>query len=110
MGVGIKEKDLKKLAPSKWSVVSKKERKRVRFSTGVDTQSSRNLDRKITLRRAKNTLVASVRGTISLEPKLDFPQVRNFKKESSASFPRTPRSPKSDIGSYVYRARESRRK
>ena len=73
-------------------------------------RSSQNLDRKITLWRAKNTQVASIRGTISLEPKLDFLQVWNFKKESSASFPRTPRSPKSDIGSYVYRARESGRK
>ncbi len=52
-------------------------------------RSSRNLDWKIAHQRAKNTLVTSVRGTISLEPKLDCPQVQNFKEEGSASFPTT---------------------
>ena len=33
-------------------------------------RSSRNLDRKMTLRRAKNTPTASVRGTVSREPKI----------------------------------------
>ena len=32
-----------------------------------------NLDQKITLRRAKHSLTASVRGTIPPEPKLDLP-------------------------------------
>uniref|UniRef100_A0A2N9F447 Retrotransposon gag domain-containing protein n=1 Tax=Fagus sylvatica TaxID=28930 RepID=A0A2N9F447_FAGSY len=49
----------------------------------------------------KNTLVASIPKAISLEPKLYFSQVQNFKEEGIASFPRTPRSLKTDIGSYV---------
>ena len=73
-------------------------------------RSSRNPDRKITLQRAKNTLVASVRWTISLEPKLGFPQVRNFKKEGSTSFPTTSRTSKTDVGNYVYHACKNRRK
>jgi hypothetical protein len=71
---------------------------------------SRNPDPKITLRRAKNTPVVSVPGTISLEPKIGFSQVQNFKGESSASFPMVLRTSKTDIGSYVNRAREGRRK
>ena len=59
----------------------------------------RNLDRKIALRQAKKTLVASVHGTIALQPELDFLQVQNFKKEGSASFPTVPRTSKTDIGS-----------
>ena len=58
----------------------------------------------------ENTLTASIRGIASREPKLSFMQVQNFKKEGSVSFPAKPRSPKSDIGSYVYRTRENRRK
>ena len=38
-------------------------------------RSSQNLDRKIALRWAKNTPVASAHRTISLQPKLGFPQV-----------------------------------
>ena len=49
----------------------------------------------------KNTLVASVPEAISLEPKLYFLQVQNFKEEGITSFPRTPRSLKTDIGSYI---------
>ena len=37
--------------------------------------SSQNLNQKQVLRRAKNTPVASVCETVSLEPKLGFPQV-----------------------------------
>uniref|UniRef100_A0A2N9FM93 Uncharacterized protein n=1 Tax=Fagus sylvatica TaxID=28930 RepID=A0A2N9FM93_FAGSY len=47
----------------------------------VFPRSSRNLNRKTAFRRAKNTLTTSVRGTVSLKPKLNFPQVHNFKKE-----------------------------
>ena len=36
---------------------------------------SRNLDRKNVLQQTKNTPAALVRGTISREPKLGFPQV-----------------------------------
>ena len=61
-------------------------------------QPSRNLDREIALRRAKNTLVASIRETISLRAKLGFPQVQNFKKEGSAIFPMVPRTSKTDVG------------
>jgi hypothetical protein len=62
-------------------------------------QSSRNLNRKNVLQRTKNTLVAPVRGTISREPKLGFPQVHNFKGEGNASFPTVPRTSKTDFGS-----------
>ena len=62
-------------------------------------RSSRNLDRKIAFWRAKNTPAASVRGTISLEPKLGWPQVQNFKKEGSASFLTVPRTLKTGVGS-----------
>jgi hypothetical protein len=62
-------------------------------------RSSRNLDRKNVLQRTKNTLVAPVRGTISREPKLGFPQVQNFKGKGSASFPTVPRTSKTDFGS-----------
>ena len=72
------------------------------------SRSSRNLDRKIALQRAKNTPVASVHGTISLEPKLGFPQVQNFKEEGSAIFPMTPRTLKTNVGSHVNRVREGR--
>ena len=67
----------------------------------------RNLDRKAALRRAKKPPKAYVRRTISLEPKLDFPQVYNFKKEGNISFPGTPRTSKTNIGSYVNRVREN---
>uniref|UniRef100_A0A2N9FKS5 Uncharacterized protein n=1 Tax=Fagus sylvatica TaxID=28930 RepID=A0A2N9FKS5_FAGSY len=63
------------------------------------TGSSRNPDRKTVLKRTKNTPVASVRGTISREPKLGFPRIRNLAKVGSASFPTVPRTSKSDIGS-----------
>jgi hypothetical protein len=62
-------------------------------------RSSWNLDRKNALRRTKNTLVASVRRTISHEPKLGFPQVRNLEGEGSTSFPTVPRMSNSDVGS-----------
>ena len=61
-------------------------------------------------RHEKNTPIASVRGTVSLEPELAFLQVQNFKKEGSAYSLGTPRSSKTDIGSYVNRARENRQK
>ena len=73
-------------------------------------RSSRNLDRKIALRQAKNTMVVSVRETISLEPKLGFLQIQNFKKKDSASFPMTPWTSKTDVGNYVYHARKDRQK
>ena len=53
-----------------------------------------------------NTPTAFVRGTASREPKLDSVRTRNLK--GSATFPTTPRLPKSDIRSYVYRMRENR--
>jgi hypothetical protein len=62
-------------------------------------RSSRNLRRKNALQRTKNTPVASVRGTIFLQPKLGFPRTQNLEKEGSASFPTVPRTSKSDIGS-----------
>jgi hypothetical protein len=62
-------------------------------------RSSRNLDRKNVLQWTKNTSAAPVRGTISREPKLDFPQVQNFKGKGSASFPTVPRTSKTDFGS-----------
>ena len=58
----------------------------------------------------KNTSAASFREPVSLEPKLDFSQVWNFKEEVIENFPGTPRSSKTDIGSYVNRARENWRK
>uniref|UniRef100_A0A2N9HRZ1 Pectate lyase superfamily protein domain-containing protein n=1 Tax=Fagus sylvatica TaxID=28930 RepID=A0A2N9HRZ1_FAGSY len=48
-------------------------------------RSSRNLDRKNVLQRTKNTPAAPVRGNISREPKLGFPQVQNFKGEVHAN-------------------------
>ena len=66
-----------------------------------------NLDWKTALRWAQNTPAAFVSGTVSLEPKLDFMQVHNFKKEGIASFPTILRSSKFDIGSYVNHAREN---
>jgi hypothetical protein len=63
-----------------------------------------NLDRKMALR--KNT-PASIRRAISLGPKLDFSQIRNFKGKGVASFPGTPRSSKTNIERYVNRAREN---
>jgi hypothetical protein len=62
-------------------------------------RSSRNLDRKNALRRAKNTLMASVHGTIPDEPKLGFPQAQKFKREGSASFPTVPGTSNSDVES-----------
>uniref|UniRef100_A0A2N9FVW6 DUF7745 domain-containing protein n=1 Tax=Fagus sylvatica TaxID=28930 RepID=A0A2N9FVW6_FAGSY len=53
------------------------------------TGSSRNPDRKTTLKRTKNTPVASARGTISHKPKLGFPQIWNLAKVGNASFPTT---------------------
>uniref|UniRef100_A0A2N9FC65 Uncharacterized protein n=1 Tax=Fagus sylvatica TaxID=28930 RepID=A0A2N9FC65_FAGSY len=44
------------------------------------TGSSRNPDRKTVLKRTKNTPAAPVRGTISREPKLGFPQIWNLAK------------------------------
>ena len=64
-------------------------------------RSSRNLDQKTTLRQEKNTLAASIRGTASRRLKLYFSQDQNFKKEGIASFPRTPRTLKTDVRSYV---------
>ena len=58
----------------------------------------------------KNTPAASIRGTVSRKPKLAFSQVQNFKKEGIPYFLGTPRLSKTDIGSYVNRARENRRK
>jgi hypothetical protein len=58
----------------------------------------------------KNTLAASVRGTISSETKLAFSQIQNFKKEGIPGFPETPRLSKTDIRSYVNRAWENRQK
>jgi hypothetical protein len=55
----------------------------------------------------KNTPTASICGAASHEPKLDFSQIQKFKEEGIASFPGTPRSSKTDIGSYVNRAREN---
>jgi hypothetical protein len=55
----------------------------------------------------RNIPMASVRGTASREPKLAAIQGQNFKKEGNASFPTTPRSPKSDIKNYGYHAREN---
>jgi hypothetical protein len=63
------------------------------------TGSSRNHDRKTVLKRTKNTPAAPVRGTISREPKLEFPQIWNLEKLGSASFPTVPGTSKSDIGS-----------
>ena len=63
------------------------------------SRSIRNLDRKNVLQRTKNALAAPVRGTISREPKLGFPQVENFKGKDSASFPTVPRTSKSNVGS-----------
>ena len=60
---------------------------------------SQNLDRENVLQRTKNTPAAPVRGTISCEPKLGFPQVQNFKGKGSASFPTVPRTLKTDFGS-----------
>ena len=69
------------------------------FSDSRDfTGSSRNPDRKTALKRTKNTPVASVRGAISHEPKLGFPQIQNLAKVGNASFPSVPRTSKSDIG------------
>jgi hypothetical protein len=62
-------------------------------------RSSRNLRRKNALQQTKNTLAASVRGALSREPKLGFPQIQNLEKEGSASFPTIPSSSKSDFGS-----------
>ena len=67
----------------------------------------RNLDRKTALWRAKNPLAASVCGTVSLEPKLGFPQAHNFKKEGNVSFPKTLRTSKTDVGSYIYHAHKN---
>ena len=66
-----------------------------------------NLNRKTALWRWKNTPTAFVRGTISLEPTLDITQVHNFKKEGIISFLATPRTLKTDDGSYVNRVREN---
>jgi hypothetical protein len=44
------------------------------------TGSSRNRDRKTVLKLTKNTPAAPVRETISREPKLGFPQIRNLAK------------------------------
>jgi hypothetical protein len=62
-------------------------------------QSSRNLDRKIAFWQAKNTPVASVCRTISLQSKLDFLQVQKFKGEGSARFPTVSRTSKTDVRS-----------
>ena len=62
-------------------------------------ESSRSPDRKTVLKRTKNTLVAPVRGTVSHEPKLGFPQIRNLEKVGSVSFLTVSRTSKSDIGS-----------
>ena len=62
-------------------------------------RSSQNLDQKNVLQRTKNTPAVPVRGTISREPKLGFPQVQNFKGMGSASFPTVPRTSKTDFGS-----------
>jgi hypothetical protein len=62
-------------------------------------RSSRNLRRKNALRWTKNTLAASVRGTVFFQPKLGFLQTWNLKKEGSVSFPMVPRTSKADIGS-----------
>ena len=61
--------------------------------------SSRNPDRKTVLKWTKNTPAAPVRGTVSHEPELGFPQFRNLAKLGSASFPTLPRTSKYDIGS-----------
>ena len=73
----------------------------------VFPQSSRNLDRKTALRQAKNPPAASIRGTISLEPKLASSQVQNFKKEGVISFPGMTRTSKIDIGSCVNHVHEN---
>uniref|UniRef100_A0A2N9H0S6 Uncharacterized protein n=1 Tax=Fagus sylvatica TaxID=28930 RepID=A0A2N9H0S6_FAGSY len=46
-------------------------------------------------------------GTTSREPKLSFAQVHNFKEEGITGFPATPRTSKTDVGSYVNRAHEN---
>jgi hypothetical protein len=62
------------------------------------TGASRNPDRKTALKRTKNIPVTSVRGAISHESKLGFPQIRNLAKLGNTSFPTVPRTSKSDIG------------
>ena len=62
-------------------------------------RSSQNLGQKNVLQRTKNTPAAPVRGTISCEPKLGFPQVQNFKGEGSIRFLTVPRTSKTDFGS-----------
>ena len=73
-------------------------------------QFGQNLDRKTTLRRGKNTPVAPIREAVSPGPKLDLSQVWNFKEDGILGFPRTLRTSKTDIGSYVNRARKNWRK
>ena len=48
--------------------------------------SSRNPNWKTVLKRTKNTPVAPVRGTVSREPKLGFPRIRNLAKEAARAF------------------------
>ena len=62
-------------------------------------RSNQKLGRKNVLQRTKNTPAAPVCGTISREPKLNFPQVQNFKGEGSASFPTVLRMSKTNIRS-----------
>jgi hypothetical protein len=50
------------------------------------TGSNQNPDRKAVLKRTKNTPAAPVRRTISREPKLGFPQIRNLAKDDDSSY------------------------
>ncbi len=59
-------------------------------------------------RGTRNIPTASVRRIISCGPKFASVQGLYLQKVGNASFPATPRSPKSDIGSYVYHAHENR--
>ena len=88
-------------------------RKRVTSATTCisRTVKSSSSQAGISIRRwplgTRNIPVASVRETASREPKLTSVRTQDLKKEGNASFSATPRSPKFDIGSYVYHAREN---
>ena len=95
-----------RLFPTRSDLVCKFETLRKRV-TSATTRNSRIVKSfpgqpRISIRKLpsgmKNTPTASVRGTVSHEPKLAFAQVRNFKKEGIASFPRYQDSQNSTSG------------